>query len=377
MAVSPNGEKHQAKGLSQTDIKKNRKKGQQTQHSASRKSPAPSPSSGAPSSSPFRHHHHHREYAVGASPFIRSSPSTSPSSSPSAAQPSLSSNQSSPSARGRGGGGGGRGDSGRGWLARRERSPAGASSSERGGAAALAEWSNAVRWDRVKQAVDVHLNELGLTDRDLEHFIVWFEGPDSGRFSLRWLLAQRDNTQQHEGRLADKDDAEAKKQKRKKKRKLPGMNWHLQENQITDEGVKLLMAFVRRIQSHMEMRRFYLYKNIIGAFFILPLRSFFNGISVWDHLILIAGDEAANVIALFIRESPTSVREIHLSHNRLTIKGACPFPPLSFPRVSLLHQIMKSVNQGLRRYSWPPRRQQLARLGRYGSGFFFRPRLVH
>jgi hypothetical protein len=40
---------------------------------------------------------------------------------------------------------------------------------------------------------------------------------------------------------------------------------------------------------------------------------------------LTTGDDGAAAIASFVRESRSFVFEIHLSHNRLTIKGKFPF----------------------------------------------------
>jgi hypothetical protein len=145
----------------------------------------------------------------------------------------------------------------------------------------LGQWSDAVNYDRVKKVINVYLNEFQLKDRDLERFIVWFESADGGRRSLGWLLNMHAKGWDED--MADcndeqtKDDtvtkprgkgegaASADRQESASATKPPGMNWHLQENQITDEGVKLLIAFAKRVDSKVELRRFYLYKNIIGA----------------------------------------------------------------------------------------------------------------
>lgn len=173
----------------------------------------------------------------------------------------------------------------------------------------LGQWSDAVNYDRVKKVINVYLNEFQLKDRDLERFIVWFESADGGRRSLGWLLNMHakgwdEETADSNDEQTTKSEASAESKKKSesdetstKDSKPPGMNWHLQENQITDEGVKLLIAFAKRADSKVELRRFYLYKNIIG-------------------------DDGAAAIASFVKESRSFVFEIHLSHNRLTIKGA-------------------------------------------------------
>jgi hypothetical protein len=196
----------------------------------------------------------------------------------------------------------------------------------------LGQWSDAVNYDRVKKVINVYLNEFQLKDRDLERFIVWFESADGGRRSLGWLLNMHakgwdEETADSNDEQTTKSEASAESKKKSesgetstKDSKPPGMNWHLQENQITDEGVKLLIAFAKRVDSKVELRRFYLYKNIIGTLLSL---SFLTIGSYGGYLCgLSTGDDGAAAIASFVKESRSFVFEIHLSHNRLTIKGA-------------------------------------------------------
>ena len=134
----------------------------------------------------------------------------------------------------------------------------------------------------MKRVINIYLNEFQLKDRDLERFIEWFETNDGSRRSLGWLLerhhngwdedsANVDGSGNVDNNTGDRRSETAKRKHHdsetpaKKDGKPPGMNWHLQENQITDEGVKLLIAFAKRIDSKVELRRFYLYKNIIGT----------------------------------------------------------------------------------------------------------------
>lgn len=155
-----------------------------------------------------------------------------------------------------------------------------------GGGRRLSHWSDAINYDRVKRVINVYLSDFQLGDRDLERFLAWFEDAQGGRRTLAWLLERHakgwdglDDDQQSVGAGEERDtthepsqganlqngDSPAARKEVDTVTKPPGMNWHLQENQITDEGVKILMAFLARIQLRVEVRRFYLYKNIIGT----------------------------------------------------------------------------------------------------------------
>lgn len=137
----------------------------------------------------------------------------------------------------------------------------------------LSHWNDAISYDRVKRVINVYLNDFQLKDRDLERFIEWFESADGGRRTLAWLL-ERHHEEERPGAMdgekdrtagETEDGATASRCAGAAKAKPPGMNWHLQENQITDGGLKSLVACAARIQGKVELRRFYLYKNIIGS----------------------------------------------------------------------------------------------------------------
>lgn len=123
--------------------------------------------------------------------------------------------------------------------------------------------------------INVYLNDFQLKDRDLERFIEWFDGADGGRRTLTWLLEKHykgwdeeisdaNPTEEAEGTQSESNSTTTVNAGSSQVTRPPGMNWHLQENQITDEGVKALIAFATKIQSKVELRRFYLFKNIIG-----------------------------------------------------------------------------------------------------------------
>ncbi len=145
------------------------------------------------------------------------------------------------------------------------------------------------------------------------------------RRNLKWCLELHNKT------IADEEERErAKKAKMDTEGQLPterinkkqpsfskvdtkmGINLHLQENQIGDEGVAILISFLKKVEDKVALKRLYLYKNVVG-------------------------DEGANAIAKYLQESKSPVFEIHLSHNRLTIKGitSVPCPPSLSVRTDL------------------------------------------